>query len=127
MVEFYISRDATPMMAFIVDCHPSIDRIREINDNVYGPVGGRSLDHYSLDGERGTFSGLADRKPDIPLQNQPFSLEEVRRKAREDWLRIYHGKAPTDGEPERDRHLEADDKEKDPSKSQPGFEDDLGG
>jgi hypothetical protein len=125
MVDFYISRDATPMMAFIVDCHPGIDRIREINDNIYGPVGGRSLDRYSLDGERGTFSGPADQMPHTPRQTQPPSLEEVRRMAREDWLRTYHGKAPAEEEPVRGRGL--DDKGRDPLKSQPGFEDDLEG
>jgi hypothetical protein len=48
---------------------------------------------------------------------QPSSLEEVRRKAREDCLRTYHGKAPTETEPVRGRGLV--DKERDPLKSQP--------
>ena len=31
MVDFYASRDATAMMAFVLDCHPEIARIRELN------------------------------------------------------------------------------------------------
>jgi hypothetical protein len=31
MVDFYVTRDATQMMAFVLDCHPEIVRIRELN------------------------------------------------------------------------------------------------
>jgi prophage maintenance system killer protein len=31
MVDFYITRDATEMMAFVLDCHPEASRIREHN------------------------------------------------------------------------------------------------
>ena len=31
MVDFYIKRDATEMMAFLVDCHPAAEEIRNLN------------------------------------------------------------------------------------------------
>lgn len=31
MVDFYVTRDATQMMAFVLECHPEIVRIRELN------------------------------------------------------------------------------------------------
>ena len=31
MVEFYTTRDATPMMGFVLECHPEYSRIRELN------------------------------------------------------------------------------------------------
>ncbi len=31
MVDFYTSRDATEMMAFVLDCHPEVSRIRQLN------------------------------------------------------------------------------------------------
>jgi hypothetical protein len=49
MVEFYITRDATKMMAFIVDCHPSAAQIHEINDTAYDVPDKGSSDHYRLE------------------------------------------------------------------------------
>ncbi len=31
MVDFYVTRDATEMMAFVLDCHPEITQIRQLN------------------------------------------------------------------------------------------------
>lgn len=31
MVRFYLEKDATEMMAFLVDCHPDAERIRDVN------------------------------------------------------------------------------------------------
>jgi hypothetical protein len=31
MVDFYITREATEMMAFVLDCHPEIAHIRQLN------------------------------------------------------------------------------------------------
>jgi len=31
MVNFYTSRDATEMMAFVLDCHPEASQIRQLN------------------------------------------------------------------------------------------------
>ena len=33
MVRFYLKRDATEMMAFLVDCHPEAEQIHEANQN----------------------------------------------------------------------------------------------
>ena len=38
MVRFYLSKDATQMMAFLVDCHPDAEQIREANQTT--PVKG---------------------------------------------------------------------------------------
>ena len=37
MVDFYVTRDATPMMAFIVDCHPEQAAIRQTNPRLLSP------------------------------------------------------------------------------------------
>jgi hypothetical protein len=33
MVRFYLEKDATEMMAFLVDCHPDAEKIHEANQN----------------------------------------------------------------------------------------------
>jgi hypothetical protein len=33
MVDFYVTRDATEMMSFLVDCHPEAKQIRTLNPN----------------------------------------------------------------------------------------------
>jgi prophage maintenance system killer protein len=33
MVQFYLTKDATPMMAFLIDCHPDAERILEVTKN----------------------------------------------------------------------------------------------
>lgn len=33
MVRFYLEKDATEMMAFLVDCHPDSEKIHEVNSN----------------------------------------------------------------------------------------------
>lgn len=40
MVRFYLTKDATEMMAFLVDCHPEADNIRQLNQNP-GATAGR--------------------------------------------------------------------------------------
>jgi len=34
MVEFYVTRNATEMMSFLVDCHPAAEEIRKLNTNM---------------------------------------------------------------------------------------------
>jgi len=31
MVDFYTTRDATEMMGFVLDCHPEVSQIRQLN------------------------------------------------------------------------------------------------
>lgn len=39
MVDFYLTRDATAMMAFIVDCHPERTAIHHMNPHLFAPGG----------------------------------------------------------------------------------------
>lgn len=34
MVDFYVTREGTQMMAFIVDCHPEAQEIRRLNPGI---------------------------------------------------------------------------------------------
>jgi len=36
MIQFYVTRDGTRMMAFIVDCHPELAEIRRLSPGVAG-------------------------------------------------------------------------------------------
>jgi hypothetical protein len=74
MVDFYLSRDATPMMAFILDCHPSTDNIREVG-TTYGPVKGKNRDHYSLEAEWAAPSEAASKVPKI-TENRGHESDE---------------------------------------------------
>ena len=105
MVELYITRDATKMMAFIVDCHPSAAQIHEINDTAYDVANKGRSDHYRVEmptspqfervGDQATTAD-GKSKPISPLRVRRYSLDEVRRRAREDWLQNYHGREESD-------------------------------
>lgn len=49
MVDFYADRDATGMMAFVVDCHPEITSIRQLNPGLSSVSEGPGVKHYRLD------------------------------------------------------------------------------
>ncbi len=146
MVDFYVTRDASEMMAFIVDCHPCAAEIRELNPNVPGVIGEAEIHYVGLEPK----SGSATNHPSVqsdenrskevvraseegesgrsPEAKRP-SIDEVRRKAREDWLREYHGKIEGSDAPERDPNHHSDTKtaiEK-PHSRHTGLEDDLEG
>jgi hypothetical protein len=71
MVDFYTSRDATGMMAFVLECHPEIAPIRQLNPGLAAVRDLPSSKYFSLDD---------------PVQPaRPFPLEETRRQARENW------------------------------------------
>jgi prophage maintenance system killer protein len=53
MVDFYITRDATAMMAFVLDCHPEIARIRQLNPNLSVLKDAPSIQYFRLDDGRG--------------------------------------------------------------------------
>jgi hypothetical protein len=122
MVEFYITRDATKMMAFIVDCHPSAAQIHEINDTSYDvPDKGRS-DHYRLEmpaspqferAREQASTADGEPKPISPPRVRRYSSEEVRRRARENWLQNYHGRVESDEGFSSDRGKNIDKKQED--------------
>ncbi|MGH8228904.1 MAG: Fic family protein [Steroidobacteraceae bacterium] len=49
MVDFYASRDATAMMAFVLDCHPQIALIRELNPHVSAVQDAPSIAYHRLE------------------------------------------------------------------------------
>jgi hypothetical protein len=48
MVDFYASRDATAMMGFVLDCHPEIARIRELNPQLSSVSESPGLKYFRL-------------------------------------------------------------------------------
>jgi hypothetical protein len=67
MVDFYVSRDATQMMAFVLDCHPEIALIRQLNPGL---------------------SVIRDA-PQIEYFRLTDSIEEQQSKAAEHWGQKY--------------------------------------
>lgn len=49
MVEFYLSRDATQMMGFVLQCHPEFPRIRELNPELSLVRDGPPIRTYRFD------------------------------------------------------------------------------
>lgn len=47
MVRFYLTKDATEMMAFLVDCHPQAKQIHEANPNRSVTENDNGMDHKS--------------------------------------------------------------------------------
>jgi hypothetical protein len=117
MVDFYLTRNATEMMGFLVDCHPCVAQIRQLNPNIAAVIGEANIQYTGLElAERDASDHtgvpqLENQVKEMPatseegktnkLETQPFSLENVRRKAREDWRRIYRGKTNLDSESNR--------------------------
>jgi len=83
MVDFYVSRDATAMMAFVLDCHPELASIRELNPGLSTVSESPGL----------KYSRLEDSMPSSRERAPAASLEETRREARENWRRNYSGRA----------------------------------
>lgn len=48
MVDFCTSRDATEMMAFVLDCHPEAAQIRRLNPNVSVFHGSSAIKYHRL-------------------------------------------------------------------------------
>lgn len=48
MVNFYTSRDATEMMAFVLDCHPEISQIRQLNPELSAVKDLPDIQYHSL-------------------------------------------------------------------------------
>jgi hypothetical protein len=48
MVDFYTSRDATEMMAFVLDCHPEVSQIRQLNPGLSSVRDLPDIKYFSL-------------------------------------------------------------------------------
>jgi hypothetical protein len=48
MVDFYMSRNATEMMSFVLDCHPEAAQIRQLNPNVSAVHDSPGIKYYTL-------------------------------------------------------------------------------
>jgi hypothetical protein len=48
MVNFYTSRDATEMMAFVLDCHPEISQIHRLNPGLSAVKGLPNIKYFNL-------------------------------------------------------------------------------
>lgn len=138
MVDFYINRDATEMMAFVLDCHPDITRIRQLNPGLPEVRDLPSIKYFTLDdstrrvGEDARSSRqeqwdtAADRKstPDNEQRGRSLSLEETRLRAAETWRRKYvddrvneHG-----SQPDSSSGKERSDKNKSQPERDPGLD-----
>lgn len=103
MVNFYTSRNATEMMAFVLDCHPEVSQIRQLNPWLSAVGDLPDIKYFSLsdsmkqvkhDAHSSSRGAAADSKavPAGRQQTRALSLEEIGREAREDWRRNYYDK-----------------------------------
>lgn len=138
MVDFYTSRDATEIMAFVLDCHPEVSHIRQLNPGLSAVSDLPSIKYFSLSDSmkqtnhdvpsagREVGGVTADLKA-VPVnkeQTRPLSLEETRRQARGDWRRNYYDKRANQLEPQPDSShgKELADEEKKHSVPDAGFD-----
>jgi Fic/DOC family len=138
MVDFYQTRDATVMMAFVLDCHPEIAQIRQLNPGLSVVNDLPGIEYSRLEesmrrnthdepsaggGDRG--AGL-DRESTYERQTLPLSLEEIQQDARENWRRNYYDRRVKTSRPQPDtpdaRTPEDNAKE---HESDAGFDSDL--
>jgi len=101
MVEFYTSRDATPMMGFVLQCHPEFSRIRELNPQLSLVRDAPAIRQYRFDDPMppADQSGAPSRRePEIPVTSHEgrgeapkarLSAEELRRRAVQDFRKLY--------------------------------------
>jgi hypothetical protein len=100
MDNFYTSRDATEMMAFVLDCHPEATQIRQLNPGLSAVRDLPNIEYFRLD--------------DSMQRTQAPSIEETRRQAAENWRRKYYDNRTNDhrAEPDSTAANERSDKEK---------------
>ena len=48
MVDFYANRDATEMMGFVLDCHPEVSQIRQLNPGLSAVRDLPDIKYFSL-------------------------------------------------------------------------------
>ncbi|MHB8813940.1 MAG: Fic family protein [Steroidobacteraceae bacterium] len=114
MVEFYTTRDATRMMGFVLECHPEFSRIRELNPELSLVRDAPAIREYRFDDplpHADHPAAPARRDPDIPAAPQDgrretaktrLSAEEMRRRAVQDWRKLYGPEAAA-ADPANDR------------------------
>ncbi len=122
MVDFYTSRDATRMMAFVLDCHPEVSQIRQLNPGLSAVRDLPEIQYHSLSDSvkqrshvarssgRVDAGAAADLEaiPESKQATRSFSLEETRREARENWRRNYYDKRASQLEPQADSSQDAE-------------------
>jgi prophage maintenance system killer protein len=91
MVDFYVNRDATEMMAFVLDCHPEITQIRQLNPGLSVIKDAPKIEYFRLNDPMDT-QGSGHQ-----------STEETRRA-------IYHEDAQWDRESSNSRTGQAPDR-----------------
>jgi hypothetical protein len=89
MVDFYANRDATAMMAFVLDCHPEVARIRELNPELPAVNESPAIKYFRLE----------DSLSPGEQPAHPPSLAETQRKARENWRSNYYDKRTSEPQP----------------------------
>jgi Fic/DOC family protein len=114
MVEFYTTRDATPMMGFVLECHPEFSRIRELNPDLSLVRDAPAVTNYRFDDPipQADFpAGPARRVPDAfeasrehgtQAPKPRLSAEELRRRAVQNWRRV-HGPEAGAADPASER------------------------
>jgi len=126
MVDFYISRNATEMMAFVLDCHPEVAQIRQLNPGLSVVKDSSSIEYFTLDDPmspkpqqrasagREDLHRVADQEltQGIQQKSQPPSVEEIQRAARENWRRNYYDKRTNKPGTHPDSSLADDRREK---------------
>ncbi len=116
MVDFYVTRDATEMMAFVLDCHPEIARIRQLNPGLSVIKDAPSIHQFGLNDSMDTDArahasqhtrntvgnaSLDSSEPKQPLTKRP-SMEEIQRNAAENWRRNHYEKKADIPAPEQE-------------------------
>lgn len=112
MADFYASRDATEMMAFVLDCHPEASQIRQLNPGLSAVRDLPGIKYFSLgDSMKQTNH---DSRSTGEEDRGAAALEETRRQARANWRQNYRDKRAKQLEPQTNssRTKERTDKEK---------------
>jgi hypothetical protein len=114
MVDFYLTRDATEMMAFVLDCHPQIALIRQLNPGLSVIKDLPNIEYHRLSDSMAAQASRAAPEASVANADSPHAVEkkgsdqlpegfvkrpslaETRREAAESWRRDYHDKRPND-------------------------------
>ncbi len=126
MVDFYISRDATEMMAFVLDCHPEVAQFRQLNPGLSVVNDSPGINYFRLDdstsltSDETHSSGREEQRttlnreftPARREQAEPPSIEEIQRAAAEKWRRNYYKKETNELAPRTDSSLAENNKDK---------------
>jgi hypothetical protein len=113
MVDFYVTRDATQMMAFVLECHPEIVRIRQLNPGLAVIRDLPNIKYYSMSEPRPTHAAGVDRESTVSGEPQAHrSPEEARRAAAQEWRANYYDSTKRERESSRDPADDTDKKAK---------------